>query len=294
MRSRFAQGSRLKAQGPIRCLQPSAFSLQRLVLVLSVWFLGQPPVWAFGKPGVRIWLPESITTTSPDIDAIFYLVLAITGVAFVLVELTLFIFVVRYRRRPGQRAYYTHGNHLVELVWTVIPALILVLLAFKSQRVWARVRGTPPPPDLKIEIIAQQFAWNIHYPGADGMFGRTDPSLIDETSNPIGLDHTDPHAQDDVVTLNQLHLPLHQTILLNLRSKDVIHSFFVPQFRMKQDAVPGLTTRLWLSATKAGQYPIACAELCGLGHYRMRGFLTIEAPDTFQAWLTEQLKEQRT
>ena len=209
MGSHGALGSRLKALGQCCGLQPTAYSLQRLALAVPLWLCWQPTGWAFGKPGVRIWLPEGITTTAPAIDAIFYLVLGITGVVFVLVELTLLVFLVRYRRRPGQRAYYTHGNHLVELVWTVIPALILVLLALKSQRVWARVRGTPPPPDLKIEIIAQQFAWNIHYPGADGMFGRTDPSLIDETPNPIGLDHTDPRGQDDVVTLNQLHLPLH-------------------------------------------------------------------------------------
>lgn len=290
----MAASCKLQAAGNSVSLRLVACSVQRLAVALWLWFLCQPDVLAFGKPGVRIWLPESVTTTAPAIDAIFYLVLAITGTVFVLVELTLFVFLVRYRRRPGQRAYYTHGNGVVEVIWTVIPALILVLLAFKSQRVWARVRGIPPAPDVKVEIVAQQFAWNVHYPGADGVFGRTDPALVDETENPIGLDRTDPNAQDDVVTLNQLHVPLHQTILLNLKSKDVIHSFFVPQFRLKQDTVPGLTTHLWLSATKTGQYEIVCAELCGLGHYRMRGFLTIEAPETFQAWLAEQLKEQQS
>ena len=156
------------------------------------------------------------------------------------------------------------------MIWTVIPGLILVFLATHSQRVWSQVRGTPPPHDLEIEITAEQFAWNIRYAGADG---RLDTA-------------------DDITTLNQLHLPVGQTVLVRLRSKDVIHSFFVPQFRMKQDAVPGFTGRLWLQVTKTGHFEIACAELCGLGHYRMRGFLTVESAEAFRAWLATTLTEQ--
>ena len=219
--------------------------------------------WAFGGSGMRVWLPEAVTTTAPEIDRLFYVVLGITGAVFLLVEATLLVFVVRYRHRPGRRATYTHGSHVVEIVWTAIPALILVYLTFHSQSVWAKIRGAPPPPDLEVEITAEQFAWNIRYAGPDGVLG----------------------SADDLLTLNQLHLPIHQAVLLHLKSKDVIHSFFVPQFRMKQDAVPGLTTRLWLSATASGQYEIVCAELCGLGHYRMRGFLTLEPADAFQAWV---------
>jgi len=239
---------------------------------LTVWLVGAVAAWAAGTPGVRIWLPESVTTTAPEIDQVFYLVLAITGIAFVLVEATLLVFLVRYRARPGRRATYTHGNSLVEVIWTVIPACIMLFLAFHSQRVWARVRGTPPPPDLEVEITAEQFVWNIRYAGADGKL----------------------NTADDITTINQLHLPVHQTVLIHLKSKDVIHSFFVPQFRMKQDAVPGLTSHLWISATKTGNFEIACAELCGLGHYRMRGYLTIESPAAFQAWLVQALAEQQT
>ena len=221
--------------------------------------------------GVNIWLPDAVTTTAPIIDRLFYIVLGITGIVFVLVQATLVVFLVRYRKRPGQPAHYTHGNVLVEVVWTVIPACIMVWLATHSQRVWAQVRGTPPPPDLQIEITAEQFAWNVRYPGADGQL----------------------NTADDITTINQLHLPVNTTVLFHLKSKDVIHSFFVPQFRMKQDTVPGLTARMWVSATKSGTYEIACAELCGLGHYRMRGALTIETPDAFHAWLQRQLAEQQ-
>jgi len=227
-------------------------------------------VWAASGSGVRLWLPEAVTTTAPDIDRIFYLILWITGAIFVLVQATLLAFLVRYRRRPGRRAAYTHGNNLVEIIWTVIPTLILIFLAIQSQRVWATVRGTPPPVDLHVEVVAEQFAWNIRYAGADGLF---------ETA-------------DDLTTINQLHVPVRQTVLIHLKSKDVIHSFFVPQFRMKLDAVPGLTGRLWLSATTTGEYEIACAELCGLGHYRMRGYLTIETPEAFHAWLQAQAAEE--
>ena len=236
----------------------------------GAWLAASAQAWAFGGSGVRIWLPEAVTTTAPEIDRLFYLVLTITGVVFVLVQVTLVAFLIRYRSRPGHRAAYTHGNTAVEIVWTVIPALILIGLTVQSQRVWATVHGTPPPPDLHVEITAEQFAWNVRYAGADGAFGTA----------------------DDVSTINQLHLPVHQTVLIHLKSKDVIHSFFVPQFRMKQDAVPGLTSRMWVSATKTGQFEIACAELCGLGHYRMRGFLEIESPEAFQAWLAEQIAEQ--
>ena len=263
-------------------------------LAAGVWW-GADAAWALGQAGARIWLPEGVSSVAPAIDRLFYIILWITGAVFVAVEATLLVFLVRYRQRPGRRATYTHGSSLVETIWTVIPALILVWLAFYNQRIWAQVRGTPPPHDLEVEVTGQQFAWNIHYPGADGVFGRTDPALVnDEAGNPIGLDRLDPNAADDIVTINQFHLPVQQTVLIHLKSKDVIHSFFVPQFRLKQDAVPGITGRVWVEATKEGQLEIACAELCGLGHYRMRGFLTIEPAETFTAWLATQLAEQES
>ena len=246
--------------------------LSQWAAALGGWLFGQANAWGFGSSGMRVWLPEGITTTAPEIDRLFYLVLWITGIVFVLVEATLLVFVVRYRRRPGRRAGYTHGNQLVEIVWTLIPALLLIFLTIHSQRVWSKVRGTPPPPDLEVEITAEQFAWNIRYAGADGLF----------------------NSSDDITTINQLHLPVNRTVLVHLKSKDVIHSFFVPQFRIKQDAVPGITGRLWVSATTSGHFEIACAELCGLGHYRMRGFLVIEPAEMFQAWLSEQLAEQQS
>ena len=212
-------------------------------------------------------LPESASTYGPKIDQIFWAIVAITGFFFFLVQGGLLCFVLKYRARPGQKASYVHGNTALEVIWTVVPALILLALTIASQRVWREIRypDHQPAGAVQVQILAEQFAWNVRYPGPDGQFDTA----------------------DDVTTLNQLHLPVGEVASIGIRSKDVIHSFFVPEFRVKQDAVPGLPTRIWLEPTRAGQFEIRCAELCGLGHYRMRGFAVTESPEAFQAWLQE-------
>jgi len=232
-------------------------------LVLAV-----PSVACAGEPAdLLAYFPERVSTYGVEVDRLFLVILGITGAMFLLVEGALLWCLIRYWHRARPKASYVHGNKVAEVIWTVIPAIIVVWLALSSQRVWARIRGAPPPHQVEVEVTAEQFAWNIRYPGSDGQF---------DTS-------------DDVTTINQLHLPVHQVVLVRLRSKDVVHSFFLPEFRFKQDAVPGLTGRLWLEAVKTGQFEIVCAEHCGLGHYRMRGFLTIESPEAFQAWLSGQI-----
>jgi cytochrome c oxidase subunit 2 len=156
---------------------------------------------------------------------------------------------------------------------------------------------------LVVHVTGEQFAWNVRYAGPDGAFGRTDIKLIDLQSNPLGLDRSDPAAKDDVTTLNQLYLPVNRPVIVKLRSKDVIHSFGVPELRVKQDAIPGLTIPIWFvpnvttaeMRTRTGnaefQYEIACAQLCGLGHARMRGFVTVQTAEEFQTWLDERVKE---
>ena len=163
----------------------------------------------------------------------------------------------------------------------------------------------PPESEaLVVRVTAEQFAWNVHYAGPDRIFGRTDIKLLDAQANPLGLDRSDPAAKDDVTTLNQLYLPVNKPIIVRLRSKDVIHSFGVPEFRVKQDAIPGLTIPIWFvpnvttaeMRTRKGnpefQYQIACAQLCGLGHSAMRGFVTVQTAEEFQTWMDEQVKAQ--
>ena len=220
---------------------------------------------------VPFWLrlPEAVSTYAGKIDSLFWLITWITGIIFVLVEVLLLFFLFRYRHREGQTPRYTHGNSRLEVIWTIIPAIICVVLALLSRRAWAEIKQTMPEGAMPIEVMAEQFAWNIRYAGADGKMD----------------------TPDDVTTLNQLHFPVGRAVVASLRSKDVIHSFFLPEFRVKQDAVPGMTTRIWFEATRVGNWEIVCAELCGLGHYRMKGFVTVETPEEFEKWLAEQAAE---
>jgi cytochrome c oxidase subunit 2 len=214
-------------------------------------------------------LPENIATYGGKIDAIFWVITVVTGIAFVLVEIGIIWFAVKYRRREGRRAHYTHGSKALEVLWTSVPALALVALGIYSADVWAQIKGrdSAPAGSLMLGVRAKQFEWNVTYPGADGTLGTS----------------------DDFVVRNQLHFPVNRPILIQLESEDVLHSFFIPQLRVKQDAVPGMTIPVWFEATKTGGYQIGCAELCGLGHYRMRARVTIHEPDEYERWHAEQV-----
>ena len=216
----------------------------------------------------------------------------------------------RFRRSRQPVANYagvkSHTSSYLEVGVAVVEAVLLFGFAIP---LWAaRVDRMPSTSEaLLVHVTAEQFAWNVHYAGPDGVFGRTDIKLIDTQDNPLGLDRSDPAAKDDITTLNQLYLPVNKPIIVRLRSKDMIHSFGVPEFRVKQDAIPGLTIPIWFvpnvttaeMRTRTGnpefQYEIACAQLCGLGHYRMRGFVTVLSTDEFQKWVEGEetkLKEQ--
>jgi cytochrome c oxidase subunit 2 len=143
-----------------------------------------------------------------------------------------------------------------------------------------------------VRVVAEQFAWNVHYPGPDGKFGRTDLKLVN-ADNPLGLDRSDPDAKDDIATINQLNLPIDRPVLIHLSSKDVIHSFGVYELRVKQDAIPGMSIPVWFIPNRAGEYEVNCSQLCGLGHFRMRGFVTIQSAAAYQKWFDDQEKELR-
>jgi cytochrome c oxidase subunit II len=214
---------------------------------------------------------------------------------------------IRFRRSRNPVADYagvkSHRSTYMEVGVAVVEAVLLFGFAIP---IWAaRVDAIPPPHEsLVVQVTGEQFAWNVHYAGPDGVFGRTDIKLLDLQSNPVGLDRSDPAAKDDVTTLNQLYLPVNKPIVVRLRSKDVIHSFGVPEFRVKQDAIPGLTIPIWFvpnvttaeMRTRTGnpefQYEIACAQLCGLGHARMRGFVTVQSADEFKKWMDDQIAQQ--
>jgi cytochrome c oxidase subunit 2 len=215
--------------------------------------------------------------------------------------------IVRFRNSRNPVADYkgvtSHRSTYLEIGVAVVEGILLIGFAIP---LWAARIGDMPPESeaLVVQVTGEQFAWNVHYPGPDGVFGPTDISLLDLQSNPLGLDRSAPAAMDDITTVNQLYLPVNRPIIVRLRSKDVIHSFGVPEFRVKQDAIPGLTIPIWFvptvttaeMRTQTGnpqfQYEIACAQLCGLGHARMRGFVTVQAAEEFQTWMEETSREQ--
>ena len=214
------------------------------------------------------WLPENVTSYGQDIDWLFHLIYAITGVTFILVTVALLAFVVIYRDRPGRRARYTHGNTTLEIVWTVVPALILVVLTFLSVPAWSKIKMTMPATDVVIQVTAKQFNWQVTYPGPDGKFG----------------------TDDDKMFLDEMHVPIGKPVRINIKSQDVIHSFFVPQFRIKQDAVPGREIGVWFDVMKPGKYEWPCAELCGFGHSGMRGWVYAHSAEDYAKWMAENLK----
>lgn len=186
------------------------------------------------------------------------------------------------REGPGHGFSYAH-----ELAVAIVEAVLLI--AFSIPIYNKAMAALPPPGDgIVVRVLGEQFAWNIHYPGPDGIFGKRDMALIDTQTNPIGLDRKSEGGADDIMTLNQLHLPVNVPATVRLSSKDVIHSFKLPEMRVTQDAIPGQEVSIWFEPNKTGQWNIACAQLCGVGHSQMRGFITVETQVAFDAWLSEQ------
>lgn len=256
-------------------LQGLLFGLATLVLVVAATV-------AFTRP----WLPLPLVSDRIAIDEAIGISLLVTGALFILTNLLLAWFAFRYQDAPGAVAAYWHHSPRLEWSWTLVTAAIMAAFGVSALRLWAQVQNSEPPADaIVVEVTGQQFAWNIRYPGKDSVFGRTDAKLVDTAAlNFIGIDKTDPAAADDqLMPQNQLILPEGRAVRVRLRSLDVIHSFFLPHFRVKQDAMPGMTGEIWFVATKAGQYEIACAEHCGLGHYRMRGQVSVVPAAEFEA-----------
>jgi cytochrome c oxidase subunit 2 len=251
------------------------------VLGIAIWVITILSVLMFATK--HWWFPEAISEHGPAVDHQFMITIIVVGISFAAAQIGLGWVVWRYRdSASAQRATYSHGNNRLEVIWTVVTAIIFISLAVMGQRVWASLHlHSAPPGSYQIEVVAQQFAWTFRYPGKDGVFGRTDPSLInDENQNFVGLDETAPNAKDDI-QVSTLVIPVNQPVELILRSKDVTHSFFVPQLRFKQDLVPGMRIPVHFTATKVGKYEVACAELCGMNHYKMKSYMLVLPKDEF-------------
>lgn len=222
------------------------------------------------------WFPERVVANS-SIDHLFYVILALTGIVFVGTGLLMFWFLWKYDGKHHEGpVFYSHGSHYLEVLWSVIPAILLLFLAIYQMDAWAGARmrrpmlenGQPKPPIAR--VTGRQFEWKIQYPGADQKLDTA----------------------DDIYLVNELHVPRDEEIVLEITAEDVLHSFFLPNFREKQDVVPGMKQYVWFKPVKDGKFDIVCAELCGWGHYKMKGQITVESRSDYDAWLKKAYDDQ--
>ncbi len=239
------------------------------------------------------YLPEVVSTVGIAHDHLFVLVYYITAIIFVLVNVLMVYFLIKYRRREGRKAYHFHGSMPVEFTWTLLPTLLFAGLGFYSDDLWAdmKYQNRVPKPDIEIDVLGQTFLWHFRYPGADGVLGKKDFKFRTAT-NLFGMDPSDPYGKDDFITTTHFNLPVNKTVVVHLSSVDVLHSFFLPHFRVKQDAVPGMWINVPFDGLKTGVYELVCAELCGSGHYSMRGVLHMQSQTDFDKWMNEQTKSK--
>ena len=236
-------------------------------------------------------LPVAASAHAGEVDRIMALVHWLMLVLFVGWSIFFVYVLLRFRSGAHPKADYrgVRGSWSNWVEGGVLVAEI-VLLAFFSIPFWTRNVDAAPPPENQatvVRVVAEQFAWHVHYPGADGVFGRTDIRLVNP-DNPLGLDRDEAAGKDDLVVNGRLNLPVDRPVIVYLSSKDVIHSFALPQMRVKQDAIPGIVQPVWFTPTRTGQWDIACSQLCGLGHYRMKGVYQIQTAEEYQAWLKEE------
>ena len=240
--------------------------------------------------GELLGLPVQASAHAAEIDNMIVLLHWLMAVLFFGWGAFFIYTLIRFRAKANPKADYTgvtsHTSSYLEITVAVIEAVLLVGFAIPA---WAhRVNDIPPEEEATIvRMIGKQFEWHSHYAGADGRFGRRDISLITPT-NSIGLDRSDPNGADDIVSINQMNLPVDKPVIVYLSSQDVIHSMGIAEMRVKQDAIPGIQVPVWWVPTVMGDFEVNCSQLCGLGHYRMRGFVSIMSQADYEAWLAEE------
>lgn len=235
-------------------------------------------------------LPPLASEQGAQVDFLLYLIHFFILILFVGWAVYFIYVLVRFRSKRSPKADYGGVRSKFPEKFELGVAFVeVVLLIGISVPFWANEYTRMPRGKdvILVEVVAQQFIWNFHYPGPDNKFGRTDMKYYDSRTNPLGLDPNDPDGKDDFTTINEMHLPLDRPCVVKLTTKDVIHSFTIPNMRVKQDALPGITTDFWFTPVKKGKFDIACSQLCGIGHYRMRGFLTVESQEDYDEWVRQ-------
>lgn len=267
------------------------FFLAFLVIGLAGVYFG----YAIFKPK---FLPTASSEHGVELDFMFNMTTVFTGIVFFITHILLFWFAFKYKSGKGNSGYYFPHNNKLEIVWTTVPAIVLTMLVIFGLKAWLKTTGPAPEEAMEMEAVAEQFKWNIRYSGPDNKLGKRKFDLI-SANNPLGIDWSDPNSHDDFFS-DVVHLPVSKPVLFRLGAKDVLHSFYLPHFRVKMDCVPGIPTQFWFTPTQTSvekqketanpefTYVLACAELCGQAHWSMRKDVVVETDEEFKAWFSKQ------
>lgn len=252
------------------------------ILLLALTALA-PEAFAQARESNLYWAPEAATVGAKKVDTLLNFIFYLTAAVFVLTQTVYIYYLVKYRKRPGSKAYYSHGNNKLEIIWTAIPTAIFLGLVIYSNRLWSELHSPPPEDAVKVDVVSYQFGWDMRYAGADGRLGKVDVATY-SVDNKFGL-VPDDAAGDDDFSSTELVIPVNKPVHIYLHSRDVIHSFYVPAFRLYQAAVPGRTIAwVWFEPTKTGNYELACSQICGSGHYNMKAPIRVVTQEEFDKW----------
>jgi cytochrome c oxidase subunit II len=260
--------------------------------------------WFYGK---TLFPAGSASVEGEEVDFMFMLTTAITGAVFFITQILLFWFCFKYQEKDGQKAYFFPHNNKLELLWTSVPAVFLTVLVVYGLINWYKMTGPAPDNATLVEITGHQFGWEMRYPGKDGVLGRKDYKLYDaKLGNLLGVDFNDKNALDDLHIAGEMHIPVNKPVKLVINAQDVIHDVGLNHFRMKMDAVPGIPTTMWFTPkytteqmkVRTGNanfvYEISCDQMCGQGHYSMRGVIVVETEAEYKKWLEGQKPQYYT
>ncbi|MFN2457170.1 MAG: cytochrome c oxidase subunit II [Chitinophagaceae bacterium] len=244
-------------------------------------------------------LGEAASVHGDRIDTMLYITIVITGIVFFITQILLFWFAYKYQEAEKREAFYYPHNNRLEIIWTVVPAIVLTILVGFGLYYWFQITGEAPKNAMVVEVTGKQFNWEYRYPGKDGVFGKKYYKEVNEAKgNPLGQIWDDPANRDDIYTTQEMHIIVNRPVKLLINAKDVIHDVGLTHFRMKMDAVPGIPTTMWFTPKfttrqmreKYGpdfNYEISCDQMCGKGHYTMRGTIVVESQAEFNAWLAQ-------
>lgn len=287
------RGSTQRAAGTTK----TSNRINSMLLLLFLLIGGAAFVWSFAESWEEMDQPLA-SVHGVWTDNLFWTTMIVIGIVFAITQILLFWYSYKYQHKDDKRAFYYPHNNKLEIVWTMIPAVVMALLVFAGWQTWSKITSAAPEDAVVVEVMGKQFNWMVRYPGDDGKLGVANYKLIDAV-NEFGVDFSDPNAQDDFMPM-EIHVPKGKPVLLKIRSRDVIHSVFMPHFRLKMDAVPGMPTKFWFVPTKTTyemqnetgnpdfKYELACAEVCGRGHFAMRFIVVVDEPEDYEAWLDAQ------